>query len=124
MALAMTRPFKHPKTGTYWVRKVVPEGLRTIVGRRELKATLGTKDPRDAKVKAAAVIDRFEAIITAARSGGNKLTERDIAALCGEWYRDQCAVWGDDPSFAGDLDIYLGLLSDQVEYVGPEADPS
>ncbi len=34
MALAMSRPYKHPKTGIYWLRKVVPEPLRAIVGKR------------------------------------------------------------------------------------------
>jgi hypothetical protein len=36
MALVMIRPYRHPKTGMYWVRKVVPAPLRAIVGRSEL----------------------------------------------------------------------------------------
>src|SRR4051812_16327977 len=104
MTLAMTRPFKHPKTGVYWLRRVVPASLRAAVGKRELKVTLGTKDPREAKTKATAVATRFDAILEAARTGGDRLTERDIQALCGEWYRSECATWGDDPSNFGDID--------------------
>ena len=28
MALAVARPWKHPKTGIYWLRKRVPDDLR------------------------------------------------------------------------------------------------
>jgi hypothetical protein len=115
MALAMVRPFKHPKTGTYWVRKVVPEALRALVGKRELKVTLGTKDPREAKAKAGPVIQRFEALLASANCGGIELSEREIGALCGEWYREQCTMWGDNPRAGGDWDIYLSILSDQLE---------
>jgi hypothetical protein len=32
IALAMSRPWKHPKTGIYWLRKGVPVDLRAAVG--------------------------------------------------------------------------------------------
>jgi integrase len=115
MALAMVRPFKHSKTGVYWVRKVVPAALRPAVGKRELKASLGTKDPREAKAKAALVIERFEALIASARAGGSELSQRDIDSLCGEWYRAQCELWGDNPGKAADWDLYLSLQSEQLE---------
>ena len=35
MALAMARPWKHPKTGVYWLRKRVPDDLQTGIGKRE-----------------------------------------------------------------------------------------
>ena len=35
MALAMSRPWKHPKTGVYWLRKRVPDALQRLVGKRE-----------------------------------------------------------------------------------------
>ena len=52
MALNMARPFKHPKTGVYWLRKVVPAPRRATVGQCELKGSLRTKDPEAAKVAA------------------------------------------------------------------------
>jgi len=45
MALAMARPWKHPKTGIYWLRKRVPDELRARLGKGEEKFTLRTRDP-------------------------------------------------------------------------------
>jgi hypothetical protein len=49
MALAMARPWKHPKTGIYWPRKRVPNDLRSLIGKREEKRSLGTRDSDEAK---------------------------------------------------------------------------
>jgi hypothetical protein len=51
MPIAMSRPSKHPKTGIYQLRKVVPEDLRKFVGKREEKVSLQTRDPAEAKVR-------------------------------------------------------------------------
>ena len=47
----MSRPSKHPKTGIYQLRKVVPEDLRKFVGKHEEKVSLQTRDPAEAKVR-------------------------------------------------------------------------
>ena len=112
--LAMIRPFAHPKTGTFWVRKTVPVALRPLVGRRELTASLRTKDVREAKAAAGPVIARFEALIASARAGGSRLSQREIDALCGAWYRAECEAHGDDPGRAADWDLYDSLLGDRV----------
>ena len=58
MPLAMARPWKHPKTGIYWLRKRVPDDLLRLVGKREEKRSLGTRDPVAAKrLHAAALAD-------------------------------------------------------------------
>jgi len=44
MPLAMSRPWKHPSSGVYWLRKGVPEDLRALVGKREEKRSLQTRD--------------------------------------------------------------------------------
>ena len=49
MVLSMSRPWKRPKTGVYYYRKVVPEAMRQLVGR--VRQTLGTKDPREAALR-------------------------------------------------------------------------
>ncbi len=49
MPLAMSRPWKHPDSGVYWLRKGVPDDLRALVGKREEKRSLGTRDPVEAK---------------------------------------------------------------------------
>ncbi|MGH7079248.1 MAG: DUF6538 domain-containing protein [Acetobacteraceae bacterium] len=93
----MPRPFRHPKTGVYWARKAVPAALRPAVGKRELTQTLRTKDPREARSGAHDVYPHFDAILSEAREGGRRLSQRDIAALCGAWYRQERAVGGTNP---------------------------
>jgi hypothetical protein len=66
MVLSMSRPWKHPKTGVYYYRKVVPEAMRQLVGLVEVRKTLGTKDPRQAALRftevAAQVAAEWEAL--------------------------------------------------------------
>jgi hypothetical protein len=38
MALAMARPWKHPKTGIYRLRKRIPDDLRSLLGQARGKA--------------------------------------------------------------------------------------
>ena len=45
MVLAMSRPWKHPKTGVYWLRKRVPDSLAGGFGKREEKLSLKTREP-------------------------------------------------------------------------------
>ena len=49
MILAMSRPWKHLKSGVYWLRKRVPDDLRKLVGKREEKRSLLTRDASEAK---------------------------------------------------------------------------
>lgn len=124
MVLSMTRPYPHPKTGVYWLRKAVPAALRATVGRRELIQSLGTKDAREARAKAPAVLARFDAILAAARNGGSSLSQRAVMALCGEWYRAECARLGDNPGSEAEWEATLDCLSDQlVETSGDGGDP-
>jgi hypothetical protein len=61
MSLAMSRPWKHPKTGIYHLRKAVPEDLLKLVGKREEKLTLKTRDPVEAKQRFAKALAELEA---------------------------------------------------------------
>lgn len=124
--LSMTLPYRHPKTGMWWVRKTVPQALRAAVGRRELKKSLGTKDVNTAKLRAGPVIAGFERLIADARSPQTvePLTLREIDALAAEWYRGEVTTWGDNPDQFGDLDIYTGLMADQIEDGGDATDPT
>ena len=47
----MARPFKHPKTGVYWLRLRVPPDIKSSKGKNEVKRSLGTKDPDIAKAR-------------------------------------------------------------------------
>jgi hypothetical protein len=48
MVLQMPRPFKKPETGVYYLRRIVPEDIRAIIGKTEVRRSLKTKDPRTA----------------------------------------------------------------------------
>lgn len=101
MVLAMASPYPHQKTRTYWLRKVVPQPLRAIVGKRELTATLGTKDPAEARRKAPAVMERFNAIIESAKAQHQgrapSLSVRELDAILGGIVRKQIAQHADNP---------------------------
>ncbi|WP_409334410.1 DUF6538 domain-containing protein [Bradyrhizobium sp. AUGA SZCCT0283] len=80
----MTRPQKHPDSGYYWFRKRVPDDLRSLIGRREEKVSLGTRDPIEAKrlhaLKLAEVEERWANL----RAGQRPLSPDDIARLASE----------------------------------------
>jgi hypothetical protein len=77
MPLAMSRPLKHPKSGVYWLRKGVPEDLRKLVGKREEKRSLQTRDPAEAKRRHAEALAEIEARWANLRAGPKALTERE-----------------------------------------------
>lgn len=51
MVLAIARPWRHPKTGTYWFRRRVPKELRSFIGRSEERKSLRTKEPDLARTR-------------------------------------------------------------------------
>lgn len=53
----------------YWMRKVVPRELRPLIGKRELKRSLATRDPNEAKRLAQSVSAKFKCTIGQARDG-------------------------------------------------------
>ena len=78
MPLSVARPWKHPKTGVYWLRKGVPEELRPLVGKREEKRSLKTRDPAEAKRLHLEALSELEAKWANLRSGPRPLTERQL----------------------------------------------
>jgi integrase len=128
MVLAMSRPTKHTKTGVYYFRKVVPEDLRALVGKREEKISLGTKNPADAKLAHARIAEEVEARWRALRSQPEPLTQKQVVALSGEVYREWLALFADNP---GCPDVWSALLEIQHSakaaeklgtWVGPAGD--
>jgi integrase len=84
MTLSMPRPWKHPDSGFYWFRKRVPDDLRSLIGKREERFSLGTRDPSEAKrlhsLKLAEVEERWANF----RVGQRPLSPDDIARLAAE----------------------------------------
>lgn len=127
----MTRPTKHPTTGVYRIRKVVPKELRPIIGSAERIISLRTKDPAEAAKRAPAALRKIEQEFAAARaalSPARKLTHREVIALCGAFYREIVAHWEDDPGSAEDWELFADQLYDALERddatgepVGPSA---
>ena len=66
MAL-MAQPYKHPKTGVYWIRRAVPKDIRTTYGKTEVKRSLKTKNLSEARSKYPHEYDRITQEFEASR---------------------------------------------------------
>lgn len=129
MALIMTRPTQHPKTGIYVLRKGIPRQLREITKRKhgvraEFIESLGTRDPAEAKRLAPAVLALFQSYLDAAQAEHSgtaaSLTDAQISALCGQWLRNREAEAAQNiPESFNDTD----WCNDLLQALQPEADP-
>jgi hypothetical protein len=90
----MARPRKHPDSGFWWFRKRVPDDLRDVIGKREERSSLGTRDPSEAKrlhaLKLAEVEERWSNL----RRGQGPLTSDDIRSMawCADRRRDPTPI--------------------------------
>ncbi|MEJ1157333.1 tyrosine-type recombinase/integrase [Prosthecomicrobium sp. N25] len=119
MVLAMTRPTKRADSSHHQFRKRVPHNIPrgdalilTIPGidepigvtiGNEIKFSLRTRDPAEAKARTAAANAQIELRFKNLREGPNKLTHKQLVALSGEAYRLLVARYQDDP---GSCDIW------------------
>jgi hypothetical protein len=94
----MARPQKHPKTGIYWFRKVVPAKLRSLVGKREVKQSLRTRDPAEAKRLHLEALARLETRWANLQTGPKCLSEREAHMLAEPIYNQWIAQHRDNPS--------------------------
>ena len=115
MRQLMPQPWKHPKTGVYYFRKVVPERLRRVVGRREIKLSLRTKDLREAKLRYPEAAARVDQMLQRANGGTVRLTHKQILALAGEWYRRELAAREEEPGHPDDLALEADIVIDKCE---------
>ena len=113
----MPQPFKHPKTGVYYFRKVIPVALRETIGKSEWRESLKTKDIREAKRFYPEVALKVDAQLAQAAQGGSPvtLTQKQIAALAGRWYADQVGMFEDNPGNPDHIDAGLSYLEDAAE---------
>nr|WP_047573961.1 site-specific integrase [Methylobacterium sp. ZNC0032] len=98
MALAMARPWKHPKTGIYWFRKRVPDELRARIGKTEEKQSLGTRDPAEAKIKQLEVLAAVEVRWANLKAGPRTLSEREAHEFARSAHDRWLARYRDNPS--------------------------
>lgn len=107
MVLNMSRPFKHPKTGIYQFRKRVPDDLRALVDKTEEKASLGTRDAAEAKIRHARKLAEVEERWRMLRAGVLSLNEKQAVAIGGEIYRRLIADHEANPSAMPRLTLML-----------------
>jgi integrase len=72
----MPQPWKHPKLGTYYYRKVVPAKLRRAVGLTEIRIPLNTSSVTEAKLKYPDAAAQADAILARANGGSRTADPR------------------------------------------------
>jgi integrase len=108
----MPHLLKHPKTGVFYYRRVVPQNLRAALGQTEIRISLGTKDSREAKRRLPEKAAAVEAKFAAAGRGPVSLTHQQTVALAGAWYQRELARREVDP---GPVEL-LQVEFDQLEF--------
>ena len=98
MALPMARPWRHPKTGIFWLRKRVPESLRPVVGQLEVKQSLGTRDPAEAKRLHTQALAALEQRWANLQSGSKSLSEREAHETVADAYDWWFELHSENPS--------------------------
>ena len=108
----MAQPYKHPKTGVYQVRRAVPKALREIVGKHEIKRSLGTKSLAEARKlyptiyagidaefeKARLVVQQRQQYEEKALTQPDNLNLRDIKILAARYYNQELKRMMDSPT--------------------------
>jgi hypothetical protein len=115
MAWRMLHLWKHPQSGIFYFRQAVPEDRRPAVGKREIKFSLGTTDPKEAKLKYPDALARANEILQRAVGGQRHLSHKEVLALAGEWYRRELLRREDEPGRAEDLQAGAWALEDLYE---------
>jgi integrase len=121
MVLRMPRPEKS-KSGIYYFRMRVPQHLIPLVGTDVVKRSLNTRDPREATIAHARVLQEVKARWVQLSAGVISLTQKQAVAMSGEIYRTMVAENEDNP---GDpimregalLEDHLQLRPDRVKVV-------
>jgi hypothetical protein len=93
----MASPWKHPQTGIFHFRKAVPEDLRAIVGKREFKVALGTRDFEDAKQRFYTEALAAERVLESARRQLDEKTTATAAEIIDLWLEAARPVFGGKP---------------------------
>lgn len=93
----------------YWFRRVVPKDLQALVGKREERRSLRTKDPAKAREAHSAVAAEVEAHWAALRSPALTLNNREIVALAGTVYAEMVAQFAGEPGSPSTWDHVLRI---------------
>jgi len=101
MVFVMARPTKIAGSRYPYARKVVPKDVRGILKRTEFKRPLRGATAAENRILNAEALAEWEAEIAAARArlAGQtlSLTQKQIAAVSGEWYAEWLKLYEDEP---------------------------
>lgn len=127
MVLAMTRPWKHPKTSVYYLRQRVPADLVGVIGKKEVKVSLGTKDPSEAKLRHVIALQKLQDRWSLERAQPESLTQKQIFALAGEAYREWVEQHDEQPGEPGVWQAVINrnrreIERDPIEWFGSSVD--
>lgn len=93
----MARPWRHPQTGNFYFRKVIPERYREAAGMREFKRSLDTGDAREARKRYAAFAGEYDALIERLEAPATPTAEAEqvqtIAVTPGDLHALAGALW-------------------------------
>ena len=100
----MATSFKHPKSGIYYVRVVVPKNLREVIRKHEFKWSLRTKDLKTAKLRALPLAEKaYSQIESAIRKlsceADVELSFKDCVIVAERW----CARMRDEVETQGNM---------------------
>lgn len=112
----MPTPWKHPKTGTYWIRLRVPDRLQDKLGKRLFQRTLGTKSVAEAKVLFAEALAELNEIWARLSVDAGRMTRKQRHALAGEYCRWSIARRENDP---GRVDVLLREIASDEFCIAP-----
>src|SRR5882724_3216597 len=121
MTLAMARPWKHPRSGVYWLRKRVPNDLLQAIGKREEKHSLKTRNPVEAKQRHAEALAALEARWANLRKGPQTFTQREAHGIAGQYYQRYLALYSENPS---DQKFWNPAIGDKLWAKPDDYDPT
>jgi hypothetical protein len=98
MALAMSHPWKHFKTGIDWLRKGVSDNLPPVAGTWEVQLSLRTKDSETAKREHLKALTDLEAQWENLRAGPETVSEREAHELAQAVHDTWLRAYRDNPS--------------------------
>ncbi len=115
------QPRLHRRGARYYVRARVPDDLRAIIGRAEIKYSLGTADYREALVRVRLASAEIDAQFAEARRKVNalpttRLSEHEVKQLVLRWFRRE-ELAADERELAGGHieDIAEALENAEIE---------
>ncbi len=141
MIIGMSRPWRHPQTGSFYYRARLPaelaathhgssitvevSGVPTTIKLRDIvKVSLRTKDTGEARLRHSAVQEQLEQRWASARGRAIKLTSREVSGYAGIWYRDLVLTHQDDPGSVAGWEAYQEQLFEGLECFDKESDGS